>query len=151
MAKLQSAIKFDPSEGGSSPSSGEHRSPNNTNRKSQQGAMVLRKRYQLHSERQSRLKSVSGLTGENRTQHRERMFLEVPSGKNREPAASEPNRSVDTKVLFVCVKNASRSPMAEALLKMSAMRGVEVYSAGIKPGKKVNEEAVKTMARSATT
>ena len=49
------------------------------------------------------------------------------------------------KILFVCVKNASRSPMAEALLKISAKPGVEVYSAGIKPGKKVNEEAVRTM------
>jgi protein-tyrosine-phosphatase len=49
------------------------------------------------------------------------------------------------KVLFVCIKNASRSPMAEALLKMSARRGVEVYSAGTKPGKKVNEQAVKGM------
>ena len=35
--------------------------------------------------------------------------------------------------------------MAEALLKMSAKRGVEVCSAGIRPGKKVNEEAVKAM------
>ncbi len=35
--------------------------------------------------------------------------------------------------------------MAEALLKMSAKRGVKVCSAGIKPGKKVNEEAVKAM------
>jgi arsenate reductase len=49
------------------------------------------------------------------------------------------------KVLFVCIKNASRSPMAEALLKMSAKRGAEIYSGGIKPGKKVNQEAVKTM------
>ena len=48
-------------------------------------------------------------------------------------------------VLFVCIKNASRSPMAEALLKMSAKRGVEVCSAGIKPGKEVNEQAVKAM------
>ena len=35
--------------------------------------------------------------------------------------------------------------MAEALLKMSAKRGVEVCSAGIKPGKEVNEQAVKAM------
>jgi arsenate reductase len=49
------------------------------------------------------------------------------------------------KVLFVCIKNSSRSPMAEALLKMSAKRGVEACSAGIKPGKKVNDEAVKAM------
>jgi arsenate reductase (thioredoxin) len=49
------------------------------------------------------------------------------------------------KILFVCIKNASRSPMAEALLKMAAKRGVKVYSAGIKPGKEVNKEAVKAM------
>jgi len=49
------------------------------------------------------------------------------------------------KVLFVCVKNSSRSPMAEALLKMSAKHGVEVCSAGIKPGKEVNKQAVKAM------
>jgi arsenate reductase (thioredoxin) len=50
------------------------------------------------------------------------------------------------KILFICIKNASRSPMAEALLKMSARRGIQVCSAGIKPGRDVNEQAVKTMA-----
>jgi protein-tyrosine-phosphatase len=35
--------------------------------------------------------------------------------------------------------------MAEALLKMSARRGTQVCSAGIKPGKEVNEQAVKAM------
>jgi protein-tyrosine-phosphatase len=49
------------------------------------------------------------------------------------------------KILFVCIKNASRSPMAEALLKMAARKGVEICSGGIKPGKKVNEQAVKAM------
>jgi arsenate reductase len=49
------------------------------------------------------------------------------------------------KILFVCIKNASRSPMAEALLKMSARRGIQVCSAGIKPGKDVNKQAVKAM------
>jgi arsenate reductase len=49
------------------------------------------------------------------------------------------------KILFICIKNASRSPMAEALLKMSARRGIQVCSAGIKPGRNVNEQAVKTM------
>jgi protein-tyrosine-phosphatase len=49
------------------------------------------------------------------------------------------------KILFVCIKNSSRSPMAEALLKIWAKRGVQVSSAGIKPGKKVNEEAVKAV------
>ena len=35
--------------------------------------------------------------------------------------------------------------MAEALLKMSAKRGVEICSAGIKPGHQVNDQAVKAM------
>ena len=35
--------------------------------------------------------------------------------------------------------------MAEALLKMSTRRGVTICSAGTKPGKKVNEQAVKAM------
>jgi protein-tyrosine-phosphatase len=49
------------------------------------------------------------------------------------------------KILFVCVKNASRSPMAEALLKMSAGKNLEICSAGIKPGRQVNQQAVKAM------
>ena len=48
-------------------------------------------------------------------------------------------------LLFVCIKNSSRNPVAEALLKMSAKSGVGVCSAGIKPGKKVNKETVKAM------
>jgi arsenate reductase len=35
--------------------------------------------------------------------------------------------------------------MAEALLKMSTRKDVEVFSAGIKPGKEVNEQALKVM------
>lgn len=49
------------------------------------------------------------------------------------------------KVLFVCVKNASRSAMAEAVLKTCAKSGVKICSAGIKPGSQVNEVAVKVM------
>ena len=52
------------------------------------------------------------------------------------------------KVLFACIKNASRSPMAEALVKMSAKRGVQVCSAGIKPGTEINKQAVKGHVRS---
>jgi protein-tyrosine-phosphatase len=55
------------------------------------------------------------------------------------------------KILFVCIKNASRSPMAGALLKMSAKRVVKICSAGIRPGKEVNKQAVKVMRRSVTT
>jgi protein-tyrosine-phosphatase len=35
--------------------------------------------------------------------------------------------------------------MAEAMLKMSAKRGVQVCSAGIKPGTEINKQAVKAM------
>ena len=35
--------------------------------------------------------------------------------------------------------------MAEALLKIAAKKEVKVYSAGLKPGKKVHEEAVNAM------
>jgi len=48
------------------------------------------------------------------------------------------------RVLFVCVKNTSRSQMAEALMKM-ALPEVEVHSAGIHPGEKVNPVAVAAM------
>jgi protein-tyrosine-phosphatase len=48
------------------------------------------------------------------------------------------------KVLFVCVKNSSRSPMAEALTRLYA-KGWEPVSAGIQPGTEPNPEAVKAM------
>ena len=38
--------------------------------------------------------------------------------------------------------------MAEALVKMSAKRGVQVCSAGIKPGTEINKQAVKGHVRS---
>jgi arsenate reductase len=50
------------------------------------------------------------------------------------------------KVLFVCIKNSSRSQMAEALLRERGRRGIWVRSAGITPGKEVNPLAVKAMA-----
>lgn len=48
------------------------------------------------------------------------------------------------RVLFVCVKNTSRSQMAEALVKMH-FPGVEVHSAGTHPGEKVNPGAIAAM------
>jgi protein-tyrosine-phosphatase len=48
------------------------------------------------------------------------------------------------RVLFVCVKNTSRSQMAEALVKMH-FPGVEVHSAGTHPGEKVNPTATAVM------
>ena len=48
------------------------------------------------------------------------------------------------RILFVCVKNTSRSQMAEALVKMW-LPDFEAYSAGIHPGEKVNPTAAKAM------
>jgi arsenate reductase (thioredoxin) len=49
------------------------------------------------------------------------------------------------KILFVCLKNASRSQMAEALAKMKKPHRVEIHSAGIDPGDCVHPNAVKAM------
>ncbi len=50
------------------------------------------------------------------------------------------------KVLFVCLGNAHRSPLAEALLK-KFRPDLEVDSAGIHPGIPISEEARKYLAR----
>jgi arsenate reductase (thioredoxin) len=47
------------------------------------------------------------------------------------------------KVLFVCIKNTSRSPMAEALVRRL---GAPDWEAGIEPGSEANPVAVKVMA-----
>jgi arsenate reductase (thioredoxin) len=52
---------------------------------------------------------------------------------------------VGKKILFICIKNASRSPMAAAMLKQSAVPGLEVHSAGITPGREVNRTADQAM------
>jgi protein-tyrosine-phosphatase len=49
------------------------------------------------------------------------------------------------KLLFICVKNSSRSQMAEALVKLARAKDVEVQSAGIDPGECVHPNAVKAM------
>jgi arsenate reductase (thioredoxin) len=48
------------------------------------------------------------------------------------------------RILFLCVKNSSRSQMAEALLRMTGL-DVEVHSAGLRPAAEVNPTAVKAM------
>jgi protein-tyrosine-phosphatase len=48
------------------------------------------------------------------------------------------------KALFICIKNTSRSPMAEALARQR-VPGWEVHSAGINPGEAPNPQAVKAM------
>jgi protein-tyrosine-phosphatase len=52
---------------------------------------------------------------------------------------------VAKRALFVCIKNSSRSPMAEAMLRKLGEGGWEVCSAGIEPGREVNPDAVETM------
>jgi arsenate reductase (thioredoxin) len=52
---------------------------------------------------------------------------------------------VAKRALFICIKNSSRSPMAEALLRMSGKGEWEAYSAGIEPGKEANPTAVEVM------
>jgi protein-tyrosine-phosphatase len=52
---------------------------------------------------------------------------------------------VAKRALFICIKNSSRSPMAEALLRMYANGEWDVHSAGIEPGKEANPNAIKVM------
>ncbi len=47
------------------------------------------------------------------------------------------------RVVFVCVENANRSQMAEALARMAG--GVEAFSAGSRPSGKVNPMAIEAM------
>jgi arsenate reductase len=49
------------------------------------------------------------------------------------------------KVLFVCVENANRSQMAEALARIHGGERVEAYSAGSKPSGVINPKAVRFM------
>ncbi|MFC7491195.1 MULTISPECIES: low molecular weight phosphatase family protein [unclassified Knoellia] len=49
-------------------------------------------------------------------------------------------------VLFVCVKNGGKSQMAGALMRLEAGDGVEVHTAGTKPGSALNAESVESLA-----
>ncbi len=48
-------------------------------------------------------------------------------------------------ILFVCVKNAGRSQIAEAFFKQYASKKFNVYSAGITPSSQLNPLVVKVM------
>ena len=50
------------------------------------------------------------------------------------------------RVLFVCLHNAGRSQMSEALFARAATGRQEARSAGTEPGKRVHPEVVKAMA-----
>ena len=47
--------------------------------------------------------------------------------------------------MFVCVENACRSQMAEAFLNKLSSGRIKALSAGVKPAKEVNSDAVKVM------
>lgn len=49
------------------------------------------------------------------------------------------------KILFVCVENSCRSQMAEGLARQMGRDAVEVFSAGSRPSRKVNSDAVRVM------
>lgn len=49
------------------------------------------------------------------------------------------------KVLFVCLENSCRSQMAEAFAKVYGKGLVEAYSAGTRPSRVVNKDAVTVM------
>jgi arsenate-mycothiol transferase len=48
-------------------------------------------------------------------------------------------------VLFVCSKNGGKSQLAAGLMKQLASGTVTVYSAGTKPGKSLNPQAVESL------
>lgn len=49
------------------------------------------------------------------------------------------------KILFVCVENAGRSQMAEALFRKHAPKGYEPISAGTRPTPEINPLAIQAM------
>ncbi|MCT1464706.1 MULTISPECIES: arsenate-mycothiol transferase ArsC [Corynebacterium] len=51
-----------------------------------------------------------------------------------------------TSVLFICVGNGGKSQMAAALAEKHAASAVDIYSAGTKPGNKLNSESVEAIA-----
>lgn len=52
---------------------------------------------------------------------------------------------VQKRLLFVCIENANRSQMAQALARLHGGAGVEAHSAGSRPSGQVNPKAVAAM------
>ena len=50
-----------------------------------------------------------------------------------------------TRILFVCIGNMCRSPMAEGFARQLGGDGLEVYSAGTNPSGAVSEDAIEIM------
>ncbi len=56
------------------------------------------------------------------------------------------NSKPKSRILFVCFGNASRSQMAEAFARMRGGEHVEALSAGVRPSRAIDEQAVAVMA-----
>jgi arsenate-mycothiol transferase len=57
----------------------------------------------------------------------------------------QPPASTKPAVLFVCSKNGGKSQLAAGLMNQLANGSVTVYSAGTKPGKSLNPQAVESL------
>ncbi|HMJ25548.1 MAG TPA: arsenate reductase ArsC [Pyrinomonadaceae bacterium] len=55
------------------------------------------------------------------------------------------NKNPAKRLLFVCVENANRSQMAEALARIHGRDKVDAYSAGSRPSGTVNPKAIEAM------
>lgn len=60
------------------------------------------------------------------------------------PAAGSPAKKPS--VLFVCSQNGGKSQLAAGLMNQLAAGAVDVYSAGTKPGRSLNKQAVESLA-----
>src|SRR5215204_4141918 len=58
---------------------------------------------------------------------------------------SNSNKKDNKTILFVCVKNAGRSQMAEAFFKKYAPDGIKILSGGTQPVSQINPIAVQVM------
>jgi protein-tyrosine-phosphatase len=65
--------------------------------------------------------------------------------KKEEGAGVDPRTSSRTRVLFVCIGNACRSPMAEAIARYDAADVIEPHSAGLRPLGQIAELTEQTL------
>ena len=67
--------------------------------------------------------------------------------KKEQREDSSPPRSSRTRVLFVCIGNACRSPMAEAIARYDAADVIEPHSAGLRPLGEIEDLTTQTLLR----
>ena len=102
--------------------------------------MATHKREQLTADEQA----LAGVCGE--------LVLELPitqsavSQHPKELKTAGPFPNLTTNFLFVCIKNANRSQMAQAFTTIHGGAQVAAYSAGARPSGVVNPKAVAAMA-----